>query len=92
MASFTYTKKERNFKKISAFLNVSENLLNQQDPNLITKMIDAADDDKMIEVHHYQLPFPNISASLIDAHATLGHQLHHNPVTWIVCFENNFIN
>ena len=44
MASFIYTEKERNFKKISEFLNVSENLLNQQDPNLIMKMI---------EVHHF---------------------------------------
>ena len=59
MASFTYTKKERNFKKISAFFNVSENLLNQQDPNSITKMIDAADDDKMIEVHHFGMEMKN---------------------------------
>ncbi|MGD2098303.1 MAG: hypothetical protein PVG35_12020 [Desulfobacterales bacterium] len=53
MASFTYTKKERTFKKISAFLNVSENLLNRQDPNLLMKMIDAADDDQMLAVHHF---------------------------------------
>jgi hypothetical protein len=53
MASFTYSKKERNFKKIAAFLNVSQNLLNRQSPNLIMKMIEAADDDKMIEVHHF---------------------------------------
>jgi hypothetical protein len=46
------TKNKRNFKKISAFLNVSKNLLSQQDPNLIIKLIDAADQDKMIEVHH----------------------------------------
>jgi hypothetical protein len=53
MASFTYTKKERSFKKISAFLNVSEDLLNQQDSNLILKMIEAADDDEMFEVHRF---------------------------------------
>jgi hypothetical protein len=53
MAPFTYTKKERSFKKISAFLNVSEDLLNQQDSDLITKMIKAADDDEMLEVHRF---------------------------------------
>lgn len=53
MASFTYTKKERSFQKISAFLNVSEDLLNRQDPNLVMKMIKAADDDEMFEVHRF---------------------------------------
>jgi hypothetical protein len=53
MALFTYTKEERSFKKISAFLNVSENLLNQQDPNLIMKMIKAADEDEMFDVHRF---------------------------------------
>jgi hypothetical protein len=53
MASFTHTKKERSFKKISVFLNVSEDLLNQQDPKLLFKMIEAADDDKMFEVHQF---------------------------------------
>ena len=47
-----YTKKENNFKIISAFLNVSTDLLNRQDPNLLMKMIEAAEEDKMIEVHH----------------------------------------
>lgn len=53
MASFAYTKKERSFKRISTFLNVSEDLLNQQDPNLIMKMIKAADGDEMFEVHRF---------------------------------------
>jgi hypothetical protein len=53
METYTYTKKERIFKKISIFLNVSKDLLNRQDPNLLMKMIEAADDDKMIEVHHF---------------------------------------
>jgi hypothetical protein len=26
------------------------------------------------------------------AHPNPGHQLHHDPVAWIGCFENNFIN
>ena len=53
MASVTYTKKERSLKKISTFLNVSETLLSQQHPELISKMIEAADDDKMFEVHQF---------------------------------------
>jgi hypothetical protein len=53
MESYTNTKNEKNFKKISAFLNVSQDVLNRQDPNLLMKMIDAADDDQMIAVHHY---------------------------------------
>jgi hypothetical protein len=53
MASFIHINKERNFKKISSFLNVSEDLLNQQDSNLILKMIEAADDDEMFEVHRF---------------------------------------
>jgi hypothetical protein len=53
MALFTHTKKERSFKKVSAFLNVTEDLLNQQDPNLIMKMIKAADDDEMFDVHRF---------------------------------------
>jgi hypothetical protein len=53
MESYTNTKNERNFKKISAFLNVSKDLLNRQDPRLLMKMIDAADDDQMIAVHHF---------------------------------------
>lgn len=53
MESYTDTKNEKNFKKISAFLNVPEDLLNRQDPNLLMKMIDAANDDQMIAVHHY---------------------------------------
>ena len=53
MESYTNTKNEKNFKKISAFLNVSEDLLNRQDPNLLMKMIDAADDDQMIALHHF---------------------------------------
>jgi hypothetical protein len=52
MESYTNIKNERNFKKISAFLNVPEELLNRQNPNLLMKMIDAADDDHMIAVHH----------------------------------------
>jgi hypothetical protein len=53
MASFPHTNKKRSFKKISAFLNVSEDLINQQDPGLILKMIEAADGDKMFEVHQF---------------------------------------
>jgi len=53
MESDAYTKNERNLKKISVFLNVSEDLLYRQDPDLLMKMIEAADDDKMIEVHHF---------------------------------------
>jgi len=53
MASFTYSNKERCFKKVSAFLNVTEDLLDQQDPNLIVKMIRAADDDEMFDVHRF---------------------------------------
>jgi hypothetical protein len=48
----THLKTERNFKKISAFLNVPTKLLSQQHPNLIMKMIEAADEDNMIEIHH----------------------------------------
>jgi hypothetical protein len=48
-------KNERNFNKISAFLNVSKNLLNQQDPNLILKMIEAACEDEMTKVHHLEM-------------------------------------
>ena len=53
MESYTKTNNEETFKKISAFLNVPEDLLNRQDPSLLTKMIDAADDDQMIAVHHF---------------------------------------
>jgi hypothetical protein len=53
MESYTDKKNEKNSKKISAFLNVSEDLLNCQDPGLIMKMIDAADDDRMFAVHHF---------------------------------------
>lgn len=53
MASFTYSNKERCFKKISAFLIVSEDLLNQQDSNLILKMFKAANVDEMFEVHRF---------------------------------------
>ena len=52
MQSDAYTNKEKNFKIISAFLNVSKDLLNRQDPNLLMKMVEAADEDKMIEIHH----------------------------------------
>ena len=52
MQSDAYTKNENNFKIISAFLNVSKDLLNRQDPDLLMKMIEAAEGDKMIEVHH----------------------------------------
>jgi hypothetical protein len=53
MEFYTYTKNKRNFKKISVFLNVSEDLLKQQHPNLLMKMLEAAGADKMIEVHHF---------------------------------------
>ena len=53
MESYTNENHEKNFKKISAFLNVSEDLLNRQDPDLLMKMIDAADDDRMFAVHHF---------------------------------------
>lgn len=53
MESYTKTNNEKTFKKISAFLNVPEDLLNRQDPGLLMKMIDAADDDQMIAVHHF---------------------------------------
>ena len=53
MKSYTKINNEKNFKKISAFLNVSEDLLNRQDPNLLMKMIDAADEDRMFAVHHF---------------------------------------
>jgi hypothetical protein len=53
MEVFTHTNKERSFNKISAFLNVSEDLLNRQDPELVLKMIEAADDDNMFEVHQF---------------------------------------
>ena len=53
MESYAYTKNEKNFKKISAFLNVSRDLLNRQHPDLLVKMIKAAEEDKMLEVHHF---------------------------------------
>jgi hypothetical protein len=52
MELHTHIKNEKNFKKISLFLDVSKELLDRQDRNLLMKMIKAADDDKMIEVHH----------------------------------------
>ena len=52
MKSYTNKKNEKNFKKISDFLNVTEDLLNRQDPALLMKMIDAADEDRMFAVHH----------------------------------------
>ena len=30
--------------------------------------------------------------NLTNAHSSLGHQFHHNPIAWIFRFENNFIN
>ena len=53
MEPYANKKSEKNFKKISAFLNVSEDLLNRQDPSLLMKMIDAADEDRMFAVHHF---------------------------------------
>jgi hypothetical protein len=55
MESFTHTNRERSLNKISEFLNVSEDLLYQQSPELMSKMIEAADDDKMFEVHQFGL-------------------------------------
>jgi len=40
-------------KKISSFLNVTRDLLYQQHPELLMKMIEAAEEDKMLEVHHF---------------------------------------
>jgi len=53
MESYVNTKNEKNLKKISAFLNVSEELLHRQDPDLLMKMVKAADDDQMVAVHHF---------------------------------------
>jgi len=52
MESNNYTKNEKSFNKIAAFLNVSKDLLNRQHPDLLTKIIEAADNDDMINVHH----------------------------------------
>jgi hypothetical protein len=53
MASFAHTNKERSYKKISSFLNVSEDLLSEQNPELVLKMIEAAENDNMFEVHQF---------------------------------------
>jgi hypothetical protein len=53
MEPYTNKKNEINFMKISAFLNVSEELLNCQAPDLLMKMLDAADDDRMFAVHQF---------------------------------------
>lgn len=55
MDTYTRTKNEKNIRKICSFLSVPETLLKRQDPDLLMKMIDAADDDQMFAVHHLGL-------------------------------------
>lgn len=52
MKSDAYAINEKSLKKIAAFLNVSIDLLNRQHPDLLVKMVEAADNDKVIIVHH----------------------------------------
>jgi hypothetical protein len=53
METDMFEENEKALKKVSEFLNVSKDLLKQQDSNLIMKMIEAAAADKMIDVHHF---------------------------------------
>jgi hypothetical protein len=53
MKAHHHIKSEKNLEKIAVFLNLSKELLKRQDPDLLMKMIEAAGDDKMIEVNHF---------------------------------------
>jgi hypothetical protein len=43
---------DRNLKEISEFFNVSEDALLTQPIDLLTKMVEAADDDDTFKLHH----------------------------------------
>ena len=52
---------EKNLKKVTSFLNVSEDALFSQDVELIGKMIQAAEDDDMFKVHQLGYNVKSIS-------------------------------
>lgn len=52
---------EKNLKKITNFLNVSEDALFSQDVELLGKMIQAAEDDDMFKVHQLGYDVKSVS-------------------------------